>query len=47
MTTTSSLVEHQAERLVTGDADLLDIADPPVPVIGLRALLEVLTEKRP
>lgn len=34
--------EHQAERVVTGDADLLDIADPPVPVIGLRAFLELL-----
>lgn len=34
--------EHQAERVVTGDADLLDIADPPVPVTGLRAFLEQL-----
>lgn len=35
--------EHQAERVVTGDADLLDIADPPVTVIGLRVFLELLT----
>jgi putative PIN family toxin of toxin-antitoxin system len=35
-------VEHDAERIVTGDADLLDIVDPPVPVTGLRAFLELL-----
>jgi putative PIN family toxin of toxin-antitoxin system len=35
--------EHGAERIVTGDADLLDIADPPVPVVGVRAFLDVLT----
>ncbi len=33
---------QQAERVVTGDADLLDIVDPPVPVTGLRAFLDLL-----
>jgi predicted nucleic acid-binding protein len=36
-------VEHGAERIVTGDADLLDIAEPPVPVIGVRQFLDALT----
>ncbi len=35
-------VEHHAERIVTGDTDLLDIVDPPVPVTGLRAFLDLL-----
>ncbi len=39
--------EHQAELIVTGDADLLDITDPPVPVIGLRAFLELLAAESP
>jgi hypothetical protein len=34
--------EQQAERVVTGDADLLDIVDPPVPVTGLRAFVDLL-----
>lgn len=40
-------VEQRAEWLVTGDADLLDVVDPPVQVIGLRAFLDLLaTEAR-
>lgn len=38
--------EHRAELIVTGDADLLDIGGPPVPVIGLRAFLELLARER-
>ena len=40
-------VEHRAERIVTGDADLLDVVDPPVPVIGLRAFLDLLANEAP
>jgi putative PIN family toxin of toxin-antitoxin system len=36
-------VEHDAEHIVTGDADLLDVTEPPVPVIGVRAFLDALT----
>ena len=31
-----------AELLVTGDADLLDLTDPPVRIIGLRAFADLL-----
>ena len=31
-----------AEFLVTGDADLLDVADPPMSIIGLRAFADLL-----
>ena len=34
--------DHEAARIVTGDADLLDIVDPPIPVTGLRAFLDLL-----
>lgn len=34
--------EHHAEVIVTGDADLPDIADPAVPVTRLRAFLDLL-----
>jgi len=34
-------VEHRAARIVTGDADLLDLVDPPVQVTGLRAFLDL------
>jgi putative PIN family toxin of toxin-antitoxin system len=30
------------DAIVTGDADLLDLLDPPVPVTGLRAFFELL-----
>lgn len=33
---------QQAEWIVSGDADLLDILDPPVPLTGLRAFLDLL-----
>ena len=35
-------VEAGVDAIVTGDADLLDLRDPPVPVIGLRAFFETL-----
>ncbi len=36
--------EHAAERIVTGDADLLDVTGPPVPVITVRAFLDLVNE---
>ena len=35
--------EHHADWVVTGDADLLVVTEPPVPVIRLREFLSLLT----
>ncbi len=37
--------EHHAERIVTGDADLLDVVDPAVPVTRLRGFLDLLAQQ--
>lgn len=34
-------IAHHAERIVTGDADLFAVDDPPVPVVRLRAFLDL------
>ena len=39
--------EHHAERIVTGDADLLTVVDPPVAVTRLRDFLERLASTTP
>ena len=33
----------RADALVTGDADLLDLADPPVRIVALRSFFESLS----
>ena len=35
-------IEHAAEHVVTGDDDLLTLSGPPVPVLRLRAFLDLL-----
>jgi len=36
-----------ADAIVTGDADLLDLSGPPVPIVGLRAFVGTLSGPGP
>jgi predicted nucleic acid-binding protein len=40
-------ISVSADALVTGDADLLDVSDPPVQIVALRPFLESLPGSEP